>query len=138
LKSGVSSKSPRALADGLILFFNTLKKNPVAQATGFFRFRGLTSARGSRQGNPFSSLRFALLAPPEFARLLVALFQLQALEETVILNLFLQNAHCFFNIVVKDFDFDFFHSHRPFRAAGHDAMPSSQRIVSWFSNGALI
>jgi len=117
------------LADGLTLFFNTLK-NPVAQATGFFRFRGLTPARGPRQSNPLSSLRFALLAPPEFARLLVALFQLQAFEETVILNLLLQNAHCFFNIVVKDFDFDFFHSHRPFRAAGHDAMPSPQRIVS--------
>jgi hypothetical protein len=38
--------------------------------------KGLTPARGSRCGNAFSSLRFALLAAPVLARLFVTLFEL--------------------------------------------------------------
>ena len=91
----------------------------------FNGFQRLASACGPGRGNAFPSLRFALLAPPKFARLFVALLQLQALEKAVILDLFFQNAHCFFDVIVDDPDFDFLQLYRPFRAAGNDAMVSS-------------
>ncbi|VVS90491.1 hypothetical protein DBB_580 [Desulfoluna spongiiphila] len=65
-------------------------------------------------GNPLSTLRFALLAASEFARLFVALLELQPLEKAVVLNFFLQNTHGFFEIVIEYFNFDFLQIYRPF------------------------
>ena len=78
----------------------------------------LTPAGGPRGGNAVSSLRFPLLAAAVLAGFLVALLELQALEKSVILNLLLQNAHGFFDVIVNDFDLDFLQQYRPFRAAG--------------------
>ena len=91
----------------------------------FNGFQRLASACGPGRGNAFSSLRFALLASPKFARLFVAFLQLQALEKAVILDLLFQNAHCFFDVIVNDPDFDFLQLYRPFRAVGNVAMMSS-------------
>lgn len=65
-------------------------------------------------GNPLSTLRFALLAASELARLFVAFFKLQPLEKAVVLNFFLQNTHGFFEIVIEYFNFDFLQIYRPF------------------------
>ena len=73
----------------------------------------LTPAGGPGRGNALPALRFALLAPPELARLLVALLQLQALEQAVILNLLLQNADGLFDVIVDDSDFDFLQRYPP-------------------------
>ena len=78
----------------------------------------LPSAGRAGRCDSLSALSFPLLAAAEFARLLVALLQFQALEEAVVLNFFLQNSHCFFDVIVDDPDFDFLQLYRPFRPAG--------------------
>jgi len=52
------------------------------------------------------------------AWLFVTLFQFQTLEESVILNFLLQNAHGLFDVIVDDFDLDFLQQYRPLRAVG--------------------
>lgn len=42
------------------------------------------------------------------------LFEFQTLKKPVILNFLFQNSHCFFHIVIKNFDFDFLQVYRPF------------------------
>jgi hypothetical protein len=49
---------------------------------------------------------FALFPTPEFAWFFVAFLKLQALEKTVILDLFFQNAHGLLKIVVDHLNFD--------------------------------
>jgi hypothetical protein len=78
----------------------------------------LTSIASAGRCDTFAAQRFALLAAPEFTRLFIAFFQLQPFEETVVLNLFLQNAHRLFNIVIVDFDCNFLQVTRPLPAIG--------------------
>ncbi len=66
------------------------------------------------RGNPLAPQRFALFATTVFAWLFIAFFQLQALEQAVILDLFLEDPHGFFKIVVIDSDCDFLQLTRPF------------------------
>jgi hypothetical protein len=95
------------------------EKNPAGVPPGFnVGVWELAPARGPRGGNALSSLRFPLLAAAVLAGFFVALLELQALEKPVILNLLLQNAHGFFDVIVNDFDLDFLQQYRPFRAAG--------------------
>ncbi len=95
------------------------EKNPagIPPGSGCWGWR-LTPARGSRCCYAFSSLRFSLLATSVLAWLFVTLFQFQALEESVILNFLLQNAHGLFDVIVDDFDLDFLQQYRPFRSVG--------------------
>lgn len=67
----------------------------------------------ARSGQAFSSQGFPRFSTAELARLLIALFEFKTFEEAVILNLFLQDAHGLFNIVVVDLDCDFLQLSRP-------------------------
>ena len=49
-----------------------------------------------------------------FTGFFITFFKFQTLEKTVILNLFLENSHGFFKIIINYFDFDFFQVYRPF------------------------
>jgi len=66
----------------------------------------ISPASGS--GDALSPQSFTFFSTTVLARLLVAFFQLQALEQAIVLNFFLQNPHGFFEIVVEDFDFNCF------------------------------
>jgi len=97
------------------------RKKPGGVPPGFcFNVWRLAPARGPRGGNALSSLRLPLLAAAVLAGFFVALFELQPLEKSVILNFLFQNAHGFFDVIVDDFDLDFLQQYRPFRAAGSE------------------
>lgn len=68
----------------------------------------LTVSPASCSGNALASQGLTLFATTELTRFLVAFFQLQAFEETIVLNFLLQNAHGLFEIVVENFDFNCF------------------------------
>jgi hypothetical protein len=67
----------------------------------------------ARNGQPFSSQGFPRFSTAELTRFFIALFELEPFEETVILNLLLQDAHGLFNIIVVDLDCDFLQLSRP-------------------------
>lgn len=73
----------------------------------------LSSLSGLGGSNPLSSQSFALFTTTKFARFFIAFFQFQAFKKAVVLNLFLQNAHCFFNIIVYNPDFNVLQIPRP-------------------------
>jgi hypothetical protein len=84
---------------------------PAGFAYGGVVLASIAGGFGSR--NTFSAKGFALLAAPELAGFFVALFQLQTLEKTIILDLFLQYAHGLLDVVVDDPDFNVFQISRP-------------------------
>jgi len=57
--------------------------------------------------NTLAPHSFALFAAAVFARLFIVLFQLQTLEQTIVLDLFFQNSHGLFKVVVMNLDRDF-------------------------------
>jgi hypothetical protein len=67
----------------------------------------------SRNGQSFSSQGFPRFSAAELTRFFIALFKLEPFEKAVILNLFLEDAHGLFNIVVVDLDCDFLQLSRP-------------------------
>jgi hypothetical protein len=77
---------------------------PLSSVSGF----------GCRQS--LSSQSFALFATAKFTRLFIALFQFQPFEKAVVLNFLLQNAHCFFDVVVNNPDFNILQIPRPLLA----------------------
>jgi len=50
----------------------------------------------------------SLFSAPKFAGLFLAFFQLQSLEQAVVLNLFFQNAHGLFKVIFQHLDLDIF------------------------------
>ena len=88
--------------------------------TGFFLSTRmvLPSVSGFGGCQPFPSQSFALFATAKFTRLLVAFLQLQPFKKTVVLNFLLQNAHCFFDVVVDHPDFNILQIPRPLLAVG--------------------
>jgi hypothetical protein len=76
----------------------------------------------SRSSNALTTKRFTLFSTTVLARLLVAFFQLQALEQAIVLYFFLQNPHGLFEIVVEDLYFNCFQTDStplfPIAAAG--------------------
>jgi hypothetical protein len=68
----------------------------------------LTVSPASSSSDALSAQGLTFFATTELAWFLVAFFQLQAFEQTIVLNFFLQNPHGFFEIVVEDFDFNCF------------------------------
>ena len=79
--------------------------------------------------NAFSAKGFALLPAPEFAGLFVALLQLQTLEKTIILDLFLQDAHGLLDVIVDDPDFNVFQISRPLLALKSKPSANLRRIL---------
>jgi hypothetical protein len=69
----------------------------------------------ARVCDSFSAQGFAHFSAPVLAWLLVAFFQLEPFEKTVVLNLFLQNAHRLLDVIVVDFDRYFLQKYRPLR-----------------------
>jgi hypothetical protein len=69
----------------------------------------------ARVCDSFSAQGFAYFSTPVLTRLLVAFFQLEPLEKTVVLNLFFQNAHRLLDVIVVDFDRYFLQKYRPLR-----------------------
>jgi hypothetical protein len=82
----------------------------------------LTVSPASGGSDALTAQGLTLFATTILARFLVALFELQALEQAIVLNFFLQNAHGFFKIVVENFDFNCFQTDStplcPIAAAG--------------------
>jgi hypothetical protein len=68
----------------------------------------LPVSSASCSSDALSAQGLTFFATTILARLFVALLELQALEQPVVLNFFLQNAHGLFKIVVEDSDFNCF------------------------------
>jgi hypothetical protein len=97
------------------------RKNPAEEALlpgSKLHVVQLTVAAASGRGNSLAPQGFALFAAFELAGLFIAFFQLQPLEQTVVLNFFLQNAHRLFKVVVQNLDFDIFQLTRPLLSIG--------------------
>ena len=67
----------------------------------------------SRSGQSFSSQGFPRFSTAELTRFFIALFELEPFEETVILNLLLQDSHGLFNVIVDNPDFNILQIPRP-------------------------
>lgn len=65
------------------------------------------------RGQPFSPQGLPRFSAAEFARLLIALLEFEPLEQTVILNLLLQNPHGLFDVIIIDLDRYFLQISRP-------------------------
>ena len=78
----------------------------------------LSSLSGLGGSNPLSSQSFALFTTTKFTWFFIAFFQFQTLKKAVVLNFFLQNAHCFFNIIVYNSYFNVLQIPRPLLARG--------------------
>jgi hypothetical protein len=68
----------------------------------------LTVSPASCNSDALSAQGLTFFATAVLAWFFVAFFQLQAFEQTVVLNFFLQNPHGLFEIVVEDFNFNCF------------------------------
>ena len=68
----------------------------------------LSISPASCRGDSLAAQGLTLFATTILARFFVAFFQLQALEEAIVLDLFFQNPHGFFEIVIENLDFNCF------------------------------
>jgi len=73
----------------------------------------LSGSLASGSSNSLSPDGFTLFAPLIFAGFFITFFQLEPLEKTIVLNLFFQNTHGLFQIVIKNLDLNFLHLFRP-------------------------
>lgn len=93
------------------------------------------SLPSARSCDSLSSHRFTHFTPSILTWFLKIFFHFETFEQTIILNLFLQNFHGFFNVIINDFDRNIFQIYRPF-LAHHDSEDglflsnSFNRIVS--------
>ncbi len=90
---------------------NSKNKNPAERPSlpGHVVKRvSLIVSPASCNSNALSAQGLTFFTTAVLAWFLVALFQLQAFEQTVVLNFFLQNPHGLFEIVVEDFNFNCF------------------------------
>jgi hypothetical protein len=74
---------------------------------------GLTELFASGCSDTLAPHGFALFAAAVFTRLFIVFFQLQPFEQAIVLNLFLQNPHGLFKVVVVNLDRDFLQTASP-------------------------
>ena len=79
---------------------------------------GLSVSGCPGRSDALTPCRFALLATPELAGFFIAFFEFEPFEKTIVLDLFLQNTHGLFKVVVVDLDCDFLQPFRPLLTAG--------------------
>jgi hypothetical protein len=80
----------------------------------------LAVAIGPGRCDSLAAGRLARFTPFEFAGFLVALLELEALEEAVVLYFFLEDTHGLFKVVVDYPDFNFLQNSRPLCSAALD------------------